>query len=553
MAKRALFVAWSLTLACGDDDASAVVPGDGTTSTSTTGSTGTAGATDPTSGSTGDTGHVAEEGTTTGAAPTCEDGEHNGDETDVDCGGRACPACEIGQSCVGDYDCVTSSCVEGTCQAPSCADGVKNGDETDIDCGGSCSPCGSNQSCLVNADCASDSCVDGSCVAVSCQDGVQNGTETDVDCGGPSCPGCPAGGACEGADDCDTLACEDNVCVEVECLLNSHCAHLAGTCVVGQCNQATNTCQAVPAFQGAGCNDGNACTAATCNAGLCSGPQISCAAFNGQCTVGTCDPDIGCYGEPVNDGQTCSDGNACTSSTVCAAGQCLGVDVDCSHLDVGCQVGQCNPVNGQCLVQILPDGATCDDGFACSTNPTCDAGVCVADNLVPFWTEDFSDNTAGWILGPEWEIGPAVSSSCLHLGQDPETDHTQAGDNGLAGVVIGGCASQTVHDYYCLTSPTIDTTVAEGPLFLEFWRHLHSDWPNWMRNRIDVFDGTTWNNVWITSGSGAIDDPDWTRISHELSSYKVPNFQVRFCFNIDAVDWSVASWSVDDVALLSCP
>jgi hypothetical protein len=548
-------LACSLVGACGGDDASVGATSDGSTSTATTGSSDESRTTSATtSSSTADTTGADDDDTTTGQPASCDDDVRNGDETDVDCGGSTCAPCNEGQTCNGDTDCAaTLSCSDGTCQAPSCSDGIHNGDETDVDCGGSCEPCGPGADCSSPADCASGICLDGSCTAANCRDGVQNGSETDVDCGGPSCLGCPADGSCESGDDCATLACEEGVCVEIECTTNGHCTHLAGTCVVGQCNQATNTCQAVPAFQGAGCNDGNACTSATCNAGVCSGPQIDCSAYNGQCTSGACDPDIGCYGAPINEAQACSDGNACTNATVCVSGECTGTPVDCSHLDFGCEVGQCNQANGQCLVQLLPDGVACDDGFACSTNATCDAGVCVPGNLAPFWTEDFADNNAGWSLGTEWEIGPAVASSCTNLGQDPATDHTQAGDDGLAGVVIGGCASQTVHDYYCLTSPTIDTTVAQGPLFLEFWRHLHSDWPNWMRNKIDVFDGEDWVNIWISTGMGAINDPDWLQISHELTSYKSSAFQVRFCFNVEAIDWQVASWSVDDVALLSCP
>jgi len=50
--------------------------------------------------------------------PTCTDGQQNGNETGVDCGGPDCPAC------------------------PSCTDGVLNGNETQIDCGGpDCAAC----------------------------------------------------------------------------------------------------------------------------------------------------------------------------------------------------------------------------------------------------------------------------------------------------------------------------------------------------------------------------------------------------------------------------
>ncbi|MEL6140972.1 MAG: cohesin domain-containing protein, partial [Bacteroidota bacterium] len=61
-----------------------------------------------------------------GGGPTCDDGIQNGQETGVDCGGPACPAC------------------------PTCFDGIQNGDETGIDCGGSCQPCDTNPTCEAN-------------------------------------------------------------------------------------------------------------------------------------------------------------------------------------------------------------------------------------------------------------------------------------------------------------------------------------------------------------------------------------------------------------------
>jgi len=47
---------------------------------------------------------------------TCNDGQQNGNETGVDCGGD-CDAC------------------------PTCDDGIQNGNETGVDCGGDCNPC----------------------------------------------------------------------------------------------------------------------------------------------------------------------------------------------------------------------------------------------------------------------------------------------------------------------------------------------------------------------------------------------------------------------------
>ncbi len=81
-----------------------------------------------------------------GPAPTCNDGEQNGNETGVDCGGPDCDPCA------------------------TCNDGEQNGNETGVDCGGpDCDPC------------------------ATCNDGEQNGNETSVDCGGPDCDPCDPG------------------------------------------------------------------------------------------------------------------------------------------------------------------------------------------------------------------------------------------------------------------------------------------------------------------------------------------------------------------------
>ncbi len=95
-------------------------------------------------------------------APGCDDGQQNGAETDIDCGGGACPACVDGKSCGQGSDCASLVCA-GVCQAPTCADGAKNGGESDLDCGGPCSPCPSGKACGAHADCLSEACLGGTC------------------------------------------------------------------------------------------------------------------------------------------------------------------------------------------------------------------------------------------------------------------------------------------------------------------------------------------------------------------------------------------------------
>jgi len=96
------------------------------------------------------------------AAATCNDGNQNGGETAIDCGGP-CMGCMIGQPCMVNADCASLSCVGMSC-APSCMDGLQNQNESDVDCGGPCTPCANGLGCNDAADCASGYCsVAGTC------------------------------------------------------------------------------------------------------------------------------------------------------------------------------------------------------------------------------------------------------------------------------------------------------------------------------------------------------------------------------------------------------
>ena len=114
---------------------------------------------------------------------TCNNDQKDGDETDVDCGGSRCKACDLGKQCNVAGDCATGACSEGRCTEKSCtkasdcgdgyvcdtttskckleetcSDGIKNQDETDVDCGGSCQACANTKACKQNSDCLSNQC-----------------------------------------------------------------------------------------------------------------------------------------------------------------------------------------------------------------------------------------------------------------------------------------------------------------------------------------------------------------------------------------------------------
>ena len=117
----------------------------------------------------------------------CSNGVHDTHvEAAVDCGG-VCSSigklCPTGSPCTDTEDCA-QLCENGTCI--SCGDSQQNGEETDKDCGGAaCPACKDSFKCVNSTDCASGNCHPGDFgrVCVSCDNGVQDGSEADVDCG----------------------------------------------------------------------------------------------------------------------------------------------------------------------------------------------------------------------------------------------------------------------------------------------------------------------------------------------------------------------------------
>ena len=103
-----------------------------------------------------------------GPAARCDDGLLNGDEADVDCGGRACAPCPPGKRCLMGTDCSSAICTNQSCQPPSCNDLARNGDETDFNCGGQCAPCVAGYACQFGADCSTGLCTNALCAIPSC-------------------------------------------------------------------------------------------------------------------------------------------------------------------------------------------------------------------------------------------------------------------------------------------------------------------------------------------------------------------------------------------------
>jgi plastocyanin len=92
----------------------------------------------------------------------CGDNIKNGLETGVDCGGGVCAQCFPLSPCKIASDCNSNICTNGICDFPAatCSDNFKNQDESDTDCGGkACPKCPNTRTCGSNADCESGICL----------------------------------------------------------------------------------------------------------------------------------------------------------------------------------------------------------------------------------------------------------------------------------------------------------------------------------------------------------------------------------------------------------
>jgi hypothetical protein len=162
------------------------------------------------------------------------------------------------------------------------------------------------------------------------------------------------------------------------CVTAEDCAGFSDVCNVGTC--INGACEGVPANEGASCDDGKTCTTSdTCQAGVCTGPLNPCAGSD-PCHVGTCDVETDtCVDMPGNDGASCIDDDPCTVTSYCANGACApGQLTDCSFLDSVCGTGTCDPEIG-CVAQPLNDGSACNDGLFCTINDSCMNGTCQGD------------------------------------------------------------------------------------------------------------------------------------------------------------------------------
>ncbi len=199
------------------------------------------------------------------------------------------------------------------------------------------------------------------------------------------------------------------------CQSNAECsAQAIGPCVRGVCE--AGSCRVVPVADHTPCDDADLCTLETeCAAGVCQGGFTRGCEDGNACTADSCDPQTGCRHTPLPAQSACDDGDPCTQGDACSAdGVCAGdvrpecvcaYDADCAPHEDGnlcngvlrcvegrcrvdlttvvtcgkagaCRKHTCNPSTGQCATALLPDGSACSDKNPCTLGDACDGGTC---------------------------------------------------------------------------------------------------------------------------------------------------------------------------------
>jgi hypothetical protein len=329
-----------------------------------------------------------------------------------------CVECVNGTMCLlsGSCDLATWSC-----SSPDCTDGMMNGTETDVDCGGmACPGCTTGMACLTGSDCLGGVC-DANSMCQPCGGDADCATLPGTYCNGGTCDMLLMNGTvCTGANECQSGQCIDGVCCDTACGSTCEACDLTGS--EGTCTPVANgndpdtecaaTAQSTCGANGMGCNGTGACvlwpngtncsspscsagvatTAGTCDGmGTCGNTTTMCTPY--VCGLTACLTNCSANGDAdcvtthyCNGSNQCvpklAQGQVCGTTNQCSSGNCVDgfcCDNACGALCQSCAAADTGGVNGTCA----PVTMSSDPASECGTNCCNGAGVCDTSNACP--------------------------------------------------------------------------------------------------------------------------------------------------------------------------
>ncbi|MBI4704120.1 MAG: SBBP repeat-containing protein, partial [Deltaproteobacteria bacterium] len=262
-----------------------------------------------------------------------------GDEQWCD-GQGECVQCNHGSQCDSQI-CDKSKCVPAPCQ-----NGQKDGEESDVDCGGAdCAPCLDGKKCSKAADCASGFCDAGKCTAKKAKgDGCDDAAQClSGNCADDVCCDKPCAGPCEACAK-KLGASKNGTCTPLP--EDTECRAPAGDCdLTENCDGQSGECPADELAKDGDPGMGDACDPYLCDGKDASCPQ-SCAA-DPDCTEGYYCYGASCTKKPG--GEPCAVASECLSGNcadgVCCETPCAGLCRACSLAKTGAKNGICGPVS----------------------------------------------------------------------------------------------------------------------------------------------------------------------------------------------------------------
>ena len=175
------------------------------------------------------------------------------------------------------------------------------------------------------------------------------------------------------------------------------------SCTTDACDKLSGQCT-FTALVGTACTDGNSCTTGDVfKNGVCAGTPGNCDDAN-ACTLDSCDAGTGkCVHLAPISATTCNDNNPCTTNDACSGTTCVGGVSPCTDNNA-CTQDFCANGGGAptCSYKPLADLTPCNDGNTCTAPDFCMAGACTGVDVCGYQSV-FSDTFAcasitGWTL-----------------------------------------------------------------------------------------------------------------------------------------------------------
>jgi hypothetical protein len=190
---------------------------------------------------------------------------------------------------------------------------------------------------------------------------------------------------------------------------------------------------------------------------------------------------------------------------------------------------------------------------------TCHQGACTGalkSGVAVYFKDDFSGafrwTRAAADAGIAWTARPAVSIEWQQNGREPERDHTATLDGMMA--ACNDCVEGDL-----MESPVIDTSLAKGELWVNFWSALiHRPQAAAGASTVAmvaVYDGAKWVEVWGTPYGHASNEWTWHPITVNATKYKNKDFKLRIGFAPPNAGTRApgSTWFVDDVTVSNRP